>query len=273
MPVKWKRKAAEEKAPKKPEPKPKKKLKEVAPPPPPAEPSTALAAPSQAPQAPQAAPEAQGSTVTARLSKSLSLDLLSRRKVDVEKERKKLNVLPTYACSQCMIGPECPEFKEGYVCAFEDAFNAFPVRDVDSVTALMREIVDTNKKRLFFALVNERLVSGGEASPVVTRLSEVVMGQAKDLVQLQQDADRVSVEIEASGGGETTEKKKVGILTMLFGGGGTASALEEHKPEVLDVSASTTEEEYPAAYVGREQDPRDQHQDADEVLANMTEVI
>ena len=269
MTVKWKRKAAEEKAPKKKaEPKPKKKPKEAAPPPPPAEPSTALAAPLQAPQAAQEA----GSTVTARLSKNLSLDLLTRKRVvDVEKERKKLNVLPTYACSSCMIGPECPMFEEGFVCAFLDQFKAFPVRDVDSVLGLMREVVEQNKQRMFFALLNEKIVGGGEASPNVTRLTEVVMNQAKDLVQIQQDADRVSVEIEASGAGETTEKK-VGILTKLFGGGGSAPALEEHKPQVIDVSASTTEEEYPQAFVGREQDSRDLKPDADEVLAGMTEV-
>ncbi len=179
----------------------------------------------------------QGMTVSVMGEQRRPLPILRNLQIDQAKEAKKVRGLPGYACSTCALGPECPEFKEGYVCAFNEAFSAFPVRDADSVVSLMAEIVDTNKQRLRMALIQERIASGGMATPDVTRLSEVVMNQARGLVDLQQEVNRVTVSVSGPkesigsvGGG--------GIFSRLFGGGSPGSSpVQEVVVEMNPVAA------------------------------------
>lgn len=153
---------------------------------------------------------------------------------DVKKDRKKLKVLPGYACSTCTIGPECPEFREGFVCAYRDAFKAFDTRDVNSVIELMTEILDSNKQRWRFARVVETVANSGLPSPDTTRLSQVVMEQAKGLFELQNEVNKITIRTEVHG--QMDAAKPAGILSRLFGGQG-APMLPEPMQPVLTINA------------------------------------
>lgn len=117
--------------------------------------------------------------------------------------------LPRLSCNTCATGPECPEYKTGYVCAYEKAFKAFPSRDLDCVLELARYIVDKNKERLLRAMFSEQLVSGGSVDPEVTRLSEVVLKQVDHLIRLNSETVQHELSISENGSG---------ILSKLFGG-------------------------------------------------------
>lgn len=178
-------------------------------------------------------------SVSVAMQQRRPLPILGNLNVDQAAEARKVRSLPQYACSTCQIGPECPEFQEGYVCAFQEAFAAFPVRDADAVISLMGEIVDTNKARWRMALVNERISSGGMADPNVTRLSEVVMSQASSLVELQQEVSKVTVTV--AGPRDEAPKAAGGILSRLFGGSAPPEALPA-KPIVVEMNQSSLAE-------------------------------
>ena len=152
--------------------------------------------------------------------------ILSRGKsgFDPVKAKRKLGLLPGYACSTCAIGPECPEFKEGFVCAYREAFKVFPTRDGDAVVELMAAVVSTNAERWGMATLAERVVNGGLVDPKVTSLSETVFSQSKALVDLQREMSRVSVTVRGSAGTLGAGQGGPGVLSKLFGGGGEAVA-------------------------------------------------
>lgn len=205
-------------------------------------------------------------TVSVAMEQRRPAVFMRRTGVNLEKERRKLDVLPTYACSTCALGPECPEFKEGYVCAFVDSFKAFPVRDVDAVTELMVEIVDTNKVRLRMAQMQERLTSGGMATPDVTRLSEVVLNQAKALIEMQQEVNKVTVSV--TGARDEVRPAGQGILSRLFSGGSAGDqvrqVVEVKRPE-LEFNPTPVGKEETDEPVSRAADDRDVLEDGGEV--------
>lgn len=127
----------------------------------------------------------------------------------LEESLESIATLPRLSCNTCATGPECPEYKTGYVCAYEKAFKAFPSRDLDCVLELARYIVDRNKERLFRAMLSEQLVSGGSVDPEVTRLSEVVLKQVDHLIRLNSETVRAELSVSES---------NTGLLSRLFGG-------------------------------------------------------
>lgn len=128
--------------------------------------------------------------------------------------KRRLQTLPSYQCSSCSLSAECPQHREGYVCAYEEAFSAFESRDLADVLASMTNILDTNRKRLLFAQLQERISGGGQIDPNVTRLSEVVMNQSYSLVELDRETKKVTLSIDP--GEDPTGEKKEGILSRLF---------------------------------------------------------
>lgn len=114
--------------------------------------------------------------------------------------------VPGLHCSICIIGPECPEYHEGMVCAFEDRFRDVPTRDVNEVTTLLAAIVEENVLRLRRSRLLEDVMLGGEVDEKTTRLSNQVFNQAKLLGELLQSRRKVTV-----------ESKGEGILSKIFG--------------------------------------------------------
>lgn len=116
---------------------------------------------------------------------------------------------PSYECSTCVIGPECPEYKEGYVCAFDKQFSSFGTREAGEVTDAVYEIVGLNMTRLRMAALQERTISGGAIDSNVTNLTNTVVAQLQMLSNLRRSEQ--SITVTASGG------QARGVLSELFG--------------------------------------------------------
>lgn len=150
-------------------------------------------------------------TVVMEQRKGLPVLEETDKQFDLSRLKKRLKVIPEFQCSTCSIGPECPEFKEGYVCAFNKAFTSFESRSVDDVLGLMKHIVNKNTERMLRGMLSEEIVEGGQLNMNVTRQSDVVMSQARALLELQRDVNRVTVTVTGPG------EQKQGILSKLFG--------------------------------------------------------
>ncbi len=117
------------------------------------------------------------------------------------------NNIPSLHCSICSIGPECPEYKEGYICAYDPRFRDADVNTLDDVVTQMASILQENILRLRRGRLHEDLVLGGQVNKEVTELTQVVMSQAKQLAEMQK-----------SHRSTTVVGRSEGILSRLFSG-------------------------------------------------------
>lgn len=153
-------------------------------------------------------------STTLTVEGNVHLPVVVNVRSNIALETSRLNdAVPKFACSTCTISSECPEFREGYVCAFNDAFKSFDVRSVDNVIELMRIIVNRNKERMFRAFMHEEIVSGGQLDPNVTRQSEIVLGQLQRMVELSTKTKRIGVHVVGPG----ASQQGGGVLSRLFG--------------------------------------------------------
>lgn len=169
-----------------------------------------------------------GLSITVNESEKLSL-LAEQQLHDPEKERRNLAVIPRLSCSTCNMAGECKEYHEGWVCAYESAFNAFPIRDVFAVEEGMREIAQRNMARFRRAAMSEDVVGGGLLDMTVTRQSQVAMAQLSQLRELQRSTRQVGVQFVGSP--DAVQRKTGGILSKLFG---MPSNSDESETEVID---------------------------------------
>jgi len=138
--------------------------------------------------------------------------LTERGPVDLVAQDAELSRLPRFSCNTCHIGADCPSYRPGTVCAFEKSFAAFPLRDIDSVLAVMTETAERTKIRYRRAVLSEELVSGGATTPEVTKLSDQLLRQLGQLLELSRASQTVSLTVMG------TQQKEGGILQKLFGG-------------------------------------------------------
>jgi hypothetical protein len=148
--------------------------------------------------------------------------------------------LPAMECSTCAIGAECPEYKEGYICAWNQKFNSFGSRDTSEIQNALYEVVGENMRRLRFAWVLEKVAGGGMQDPNVTHLSNTVVQQLQMLHEF--DRSTQSVRLTATGKGAS------GILSKMFGVGGSKSidlnpapVVEQASGDVVVVEMTKTE--------------------------------
>lgn len=161
----------------------------------------------------------------------------------VQKELDKRKSLPVLGCSSCTIAQSCPEYAEGYVCAFNDAFFSMPSRDVDSVLANMASIVNDNMGRYQRAKFIEQQANGGALDMNVTRQSQVVMSQFELLLALHRESTRVTVQVE---GPKVATERGPGLLATLLSRKmatptpAAPTSLPESSPQSLNLNVSET---------------------------------
>ncbi len=137
-----------------------------------------------------------------------------------------LNTIPKFTCSTCIMAGECPEYKEGYVCAFTDQFASFGTRNTEEIKEIMGAIVQQNTIRLQRAYMIEEQITGGQLDTNVTHLSNIVMDQAKELRELERQSESISLTAHGS--------KGLGILAQLFG---RPKDIRDQNEEVIDVTS------------------------------------
>lgn len=158
------------------------------------------------------------------------------------------NKYPKLACDMCVNAQRCPEYKAGYVCAYNKMFQRYNTRDMADVIQAMQGIVDLSMQRLQRSMMTE-VLNGGLPDPNVSQM----MNQSMQLLtQLQrmyesgsQEVIRQTKILRADGTQEMTTQvsnpQSGGILAQIFGNMSNSSDDEEETEEPKEVVEATSE--------------------------------
>ena len=132
---------------------------------------------------------------------------------------------PKLNCDTCYKSGDCPEYKPGYVCAFDKMFKRFDTRNAEDVIDAMSSMINHNLERLQRAMMFE-IMDGGMATPEVTGLIDQNAKLLEKLQQIQQLSAQTIIQqrrIYTPDGTETIENSMSvnpssgGILSQIFG--------------------------------------------------------
>lgn len=150
---------------------------------------------------------------------------------------------PKYACDTCYAAQKCPEYKAGYVCAYNNMFNRFDTRDMADIIQAVQGIVEHNMARMQRAMIME--VMNGTIDPVTTQLMDTNIRYMQMLKQMYEcgspEVLRQTRIIRADGSEEhttsITNPQSGGILERLFG-----NMTQEDQPKKEDITEVESEE-------------------------------
>lgn len=142
------------------------------------------------------------------------------------KRPKKLysNKYPKMSCDYCFNAQKCPQYKEGYVCAYNKMFDRYNTRDMSDIIQAMQGIVDYSMQRLQRGMLTE-VLEGGLPDPNVTGMMNQTMGYLAQLQKMyecgSQEVLRQTKVMRSDGTQEITTQvsnpQSGGILAQIFG--------------------------------------------------------
>lgn len=135
---------------------------------------------------------------------------------------------PKMSCDSCFEAQKCPNYKAGYVCAYNKMFSRYNTRDMGDIIQAMQGIVDFSMQRLQRSMMFE-VMEGGMPSPDTTNLMNQSMAMLRQLQNMyecgSQEVLRQTKVVRADGTQETTTQisnpQSGGILEKIFGGMGS----------------------------------------------------
>lgn len=147
---------------------------------------------------------------------------------------------PKLSCDTCYAAAKCPEYKSGYVCAYNKMFNRFSTRDMSDIIQSMQGIVEYNMVRMQKAMIMETL--NGTIDPTVSGLMESNIRYMNMLKSMYENGSAEVLKqtkvIKADGTEETTTSitnpQSGGIMEKLFG-----SLMDKSEPEKEIVDCKT----------------------------------
>ena len=145
---------------------------------------------------------------------------------------------PKLACDTCYAAAKCPEYKSGYVCAYNKMFNRFSTRDMSDIIQSMQGIVEYNMVRMQKAMIMETL--NGTIDPTVSGLMESNIRYMNMLKSMYENGSAEVLKqtkvVKADGTEETTTSitnpQSGGIMERLFSG---LMKDSDNKKEVVDI--------------------------------------
>lgn len=145
---------------------------------------------------------------------------------------------PKLACDNCFAAAKCPEYKSGYVCAYNKIFKKFDSRNMQDIIESMQGIVNYNMERMQKAMIFETL--NGTLDGSVSSLMDTNIRYMQMLKQMYDNASAETLRqtrvVRADGSMEETthisNPQSGGILERLFGN----SQKEEPKEEPINVT-------------------------------------
>lgn len=134
------------------------------------------------------------------------------------------NKYPKMACDMCINAQKCPEYKAGYVCAYNKMFDRYNTRDMSDIIQAMQGIVDFSLTRLQRGMLSETM-NGGLPDPSVTGMMNQTMGLLTQLQRMyecgSQEVIRQTKIVRSDGTQEMTTQvsnpQAGGILERIFG--------------------------------------------------------
>ena len=128
---------------------------------------------------------------------------------------------PKMSCNTCYAAQSCPEFKEGYVCAFNKMFKRFDSRNADDVLDAMSSMVNLNMERMQRVAIFEML-DGGSPDSTLTNMIDQNMRLLQQMREVQQSQEvvRQTRVMRADGSMEQTTQVSSnapgGVMEMLM---------------------------------------------------------
>ena len=132
------------------------------------------------------------------------------------------------ACTTCAIAAECPEFREGFLCAYLPALEGLSMRRTEHVMPVMIQLADIQVRRAIMAYTQETTIAGGMIDPRVTAQLREAMAVAREMYELTRATDprnaptRVVIEERSDGSMHMSASAPQGapaqgVLSRLFG--------------------------------------------------------
>lgn len=156
-----------------------------------------------------------------------------------QKVRKPKNVYselyPKLVCDTCYKSGDCPQYKAGYVCAFDKALKKFDTRNLDDVMDIMHSMVNMNIQRMQRAMMFENM-DGGMVTPEVSGLIDQNMRLLLKIKEMQKQSPETILSqrkvINADGSQQVDTQMSVnpqsgGVLSQIFGTGNSSNKSEE----------------------------------------------
>jgi hypothetical protein len=132
-------------------------------------------------------------------------------------------LFPKVACDTCFAADRCPQYKAGFVCAFDKMFNRFDTRNIGDVIEAMQGMANFNLSRLQIAMLMER-INGGLDDDVTNLINQNmnILGNLNRMYESQAEEVLSQTRIMRSDGTlqQTTAYKNPrsgGILEQIFG--------------------------------------------------------
>lgn len=152
---------------------------------------------------------------------------------------------PKLACDRCINAQTCPEYKPGYVCAYNEMFKRYNTRDMADIIQSMQGIADLSMQRLQRAMMTE-VLNGGVPTAEVSQIMNQTMALMTQLQRMyetgSQEVIRQTKVIRADGSQEMTTQvsnpQSGGILSQLFSK--MAEKPEEPNTDFIEVEPTET---------------------------------
>ena len=149
---------------------------------------------------------------------------------------------PKLACDTCFAAAKCPEYKSGYVCAFNKMFDRFSTRDMGDIIQGIQGIVEFNMQRMQKSMIMETI--NGSIDPTTTQLMETNVRYLNMLRSMYENGSAEVLKqtriVRSDGTTEETTSitnpQSGGIMEKLF------SSLSSGKKEELPVVDTTASE-------------------------------
>lgn len=163
-----------------------------------------------------------------------------------KKVRKPKNIysdkFPKLVCNTCYASQTCPEYKEGYVCAFNKMFKRFDCRNTSDVLDAMSGMVNMNMERMQRLAIFEML-DGGIADGNLTMMINQNMNLLMNMQKIHQQQEMIRQTRTISTDGTVTETTQINnnaqpsILERMFAnmGKGSNKTEEELDREIIEV--------------------------------------
>jgi phage regulator Rha-like protein len=96
---------------------------------------------------------------------------------------------PKLACDMCFNAQKCPEYKAGYVCAYNEMFERYNTRDMADIIQAMQGLAEYQLVRVQRAMLTET-VNGGMIDANTTAMMNQAMGMMEQLKSMYDISSR-----------------------------------------------------------------------------------
>ncbi len=116
--------------------------------------------------------------------------------------------MPELQCSNCSFASQCPQFRSGYVCAFQPFLKSHKIESTEDLIFYMKELLSSTMRRTQLTLLMETL-TGAAPSLEVSEALTLAFNNLKQFHELVTTQDSISVELDDPNGS---------LIGRLFGG-------------------------------------------------------